>query len=228
MKQKSLTVKWLLETFYADRDLAEDPECKVFPLYRDADLREAIVSPHGEALQVKKMDKDEYLRVLEWGGGGAGYAVWGGGTGRNFGNPSVGRSFYGRGFGFGSSNTGSGTYSMYTYDVKPLNTTLEPDNHSVEVPSEIHQGTVVKGKVIGMEKHVIGQVQKIEMDAQGDVLYYLTRDPDTAKTYKLDPTATFIWEPQDENPHPGSADIPSMSGVQRTGRTHESFYPRLK
>jgi hypothetical protein len=49
------------------------------------------------------------------GAGGAGYAVYGGGWGRSFGNPSMGGRFGGRGFGFGGSqNLTGGPNLMYT------------------------------------------------------------------------------------------------------------------
>lgn len=146
---------------------------------------------------------------------GAGFAVWGGG----FGNPSMGRSFYGRGFGFGSSNTagaGSGAQSMYTYDVKPLNQTLEPPGTTDDGVQQIHIGSIIKGKVLRKKKYIIGQIKRIEKDSDNNIKYYLIMDPEEGKTVKVDPTSIFLWKPTGEEPKAGSADVLPMMGLRGT------------
>lgn len=128
---------------------------------------------------------------------GAGFAVWGGGSRGGFGNSRG--MIGGRGFGFGSANNGSGSPNMmYTYDIKPLNKTLEPPASCRQDEPVIHRGSVVKGKVLGKDKHVIGQVISIEEDHDNNVMYYVVLDPDTAIKIKLDPTSSYVWDPPAE------------------------------
>ena len=142
---------------------------------------------------------DEMKPLFERGGGGAGYAVWGGGTGRSFGNPSMGRSFGGRGFGFGqSSSSGGGPNVMYTYSIKPLNQVLEPEASNSDIVDKIYPGTVIKAKVFNEDRYVIGQVQSIEEDGDGNISSYTIMDPSRAQPIKVDPTSAFIWEVRPE------------------------------
>ena len=167
--------------------------------------------------------------LFEIGAGGAGYAVWGGGWGRNFGNPSIGRGFYGRGFGFGSSNRGGGPNLMYTYDVKPLNKTLEPPPTETTYEEPIHVGSVIKGKVLGKNKHVISQVLRVEEDEDNNVKYYEVLDPDTSTKIKIDPTSAFIWEPEPEGTDFRGEEIgkaPMPSSVKNPA--NEAFVPSLE
>ena len=101
--------------------------------------------------------------------GGAGYAVYGGGSGGGFGNPSLGGRFTGRGFGFGSSgNLHGGPNLMYTYDIKPLNRTLEPLPSETKESRDIHIGTLIKGKILGKDEEVIGKVLAIDEDGENN------------------------------------------------------------
>jgi len=203
--------------FWAKADDLENSKCREFTLFEDEGLMRPAVSLDNAIMMIQKLSPAEAVNEA---GGGAGFATWGGGGG--FGNPSQGRSFYGRGFGFGSSNSGSGSNSMYTYDIKPLNQTLEPQgSNNDDGQRSIHVGSVVKGKILGKKKHITGQIQSVEQDGNNNIKYYLVRDPETAKTHKIDPTAVFIWEPENEGPHPGAADALSTSGIK------ENFYPRL-
>jgi hypothetical protein len=213
---KSEIINYLGAEFWALTEDLDNNKCREFTLYEDKTLETPAVSLDYHIMMIQKLEPAE--AILE--GGGAGFATWGGGTGRNFGNPSMGRSFYGRGFGFGSSSTGSG--SMYTYDVKPLNQTLEPQNSSVDDGMEtIHVGSVIKGKILGKKKHITGQIQSINQDSTNNILYYVVRDPETAITHKIDPTSVFLWSPENEAPGAGAADMPSVSGISRTGNTNK-------
>lgn len=142
---------------------------------------------------------EELDDINERGGGGAGYATWGGGWGRSFGNPSQGRSFGGRGFGFGqSSSSGGGPNVMYTYSIKPLNQILEPDPTYADVVDKIYPGVIIKAKLFNEDKYIIGQVQSIEEDGDGNISSYTIMDPDKAQPVKVDPTSAFVWKPQPE------------------------------
>ena len=130
---------------------------------------------------------------------GSGYAVWGGGSrGGGFGNPASGGQVYGRGFGFGSSNNSGGPNMMYTYDIKPLNKTLEPPPSDVMTEPIIHVGSIIKGKVLGKDEHTIGQVLRIEKDHEGNIKHYQVLDPETSTKVNLDPTSSYTWEPEPE------------------------------
>ena len=132
------------------------------------------------------------------GAGGAGYAVWGGGWGRSFGNPSMGKGFGGRGFGFGGSyNNSGGPNLMYTYNVVPLNQTLEPRPSDPLSREYIHIGSVIKGRILGTNDHIIGQVLRIEEDDDGNIKYYLVLSEESQKL-KIDPTSAFLFEPEED------------------------------
>ena len=144
---------------------------------------------------------------------GAGYAVWGGGSRGGYGNPSSRGSFSGRGFGFGSSNSG-GPNVMYTYDIKPLNRTLEPFPSSEGQEPPIHIGSVIKGKILGKDEHIIGQVLEIEEDHDGNHKYIIVLHPDTNVRTKIDPTSAFIWEPEPEGASNVGATIAANTTVK--------------
>ena len=154
---------------------------------------------------------DELSQLFERGGGGAGYAVWGGGWGRNFGNPSQGRSFGGRGFGFGqSSSSGGGPNIMYTYSIKPLNQILEPDPTYADVIDKIYPGVVIKAKLFNKDKYIIGQVQSVQEDGDGNISSYTIMDPDRAQPVKVDPTSAFVWNPEPEGIDYVTHDLPGV------------------
>jgi len=152
-----------------------------------------------------------------WGGGGAGYAVWGGGTGRNFGNPSMRGGFAGRGFGFGGSmNLSGGPNLMYTYAVKPLNTYLQQPATPQDDEQYIHVGSKIKGKILNTNKDIEGQIIRIEEDEDNNIMYYIVLDKEGRKR-KVDPTSAYLDEPE-QMLNAAMMDIPA----------NESFYPNLK
>lgn len=165
---------------------------------------------------------------------GSGYAVWGGGSRGGFGNPSHGGIAGGRGFGFGSANNSGGPNMMYTYSIVPLNKTLEPPASDVMDVPVIHTGSVIKGTVLGgKDEHVIGQVLRTEKDEEGNIKYYLVLDPETSTKKKLDPTSSYIWEPEPEGNTPvgyefidprGEEDlVESLHNFERTGDSKRSL-----
>ena len=150
-----------------------------------------------------------------WGGGGVGYAVWGGGTGRNFGNPSMRGGFAGRGFGFGGSmNLSGGPNLMYTYAVKPLNTVLQQPATPQDDEQYIHVGSKIKGKILNTNKDIEGQILRIEEDEDNNIKWYVVLDKEGRKR-KVDPTSAYLDEPE-QIIDPNVMDI-----------ANESFYPTL-
>jgi len=114
---------------------------------------------------------------------GAGYSVNGG------------RSQYSGSNGFGGGGNLAGHNSMYTYEIKPLNRTLEPKVDSV--PTEIHitLGTYVKGKPFpyqntkNSDEYVQGHVVAIEKPNE-EVVAYIVLDEKTAIKVRLNPDDT--------------------------------------
>ncbi len=169
------------------------------------------LSPEDAVGYIEDILHDVAYEMNERGGGGAGYAVWGGGWGRNFGNPSQGRSFAGRGFGFGqSSSSGGGPNIMYTYSIKPLNQILEPDPTYTDVIDKIYPGVVIKAKLFNKDKYIIGQVQSVQEDGDGNISSYTIMDPDRAQPVKVDPTSAFVWNPEPEGIDYVTHDLPGV------------------
>ena len=187
------------------------------------DTNERILNDIQEVLE-NAYESNKHL--MEAGGaGGAGYATWGGGWGRSFGNPSMGGRFTGRGFGFGQSNTTGGPNLMYTYSVKPLNQTLEPlPSEEIDEPY-IHVGSVIKGRILGKkgeDSHIISQVLRVEEDDDGNIKYYLTLDENGVKQ-KIDPTSAFIFEPEEE-----LSDFSIINAADVQNHQNESWFGRKK
>ena len=152
---------------------------------------------------------------------GAGYAVYGGGWGRGFGNPSMGGRFSGRGFGFGGShNLTGGPNLMYTYEVKPLTQNLQPSPSLGDVGEEIHVGSKIKGEILNSKKRIEGHVLHIEKDKDSDVKWYIVLDPDDGKRKKVDPTSSYLVDPNEENE--------PFAMIDAVGKVGEGFYPSLK
>jgi len=121
-----------------------------------------IIEIFVDLLDNGEIAEQKYLRE-NWGGRGAGYAVWGGGTGRNFGNPSMRGGFAGRGFGFGGSmNLSGGPNLMYTYSVKPLSPVLQQQLTPQDDSKYIHVGSKIKGKIMNTNKDIKGSIIRIE------------------------------------------------------------------
>ena len=144
------------------------------------------------------------------GAGGAGYSVWGGGTGRSFGNPG------GRGFGFGSSQSSGGPNLMYTYDIKPLNQLLQQQGTPQGNDRYIHVGTEVKGKVLGKDKEIHGKIIDIKEDAEHNIQYYTVMEFDSAEKFRVDPTSVEILSHEERPNH-----------YMRDFTLKEEFYPSL-
>jgi hypothetical protein len=157
------------------------------------------------------------------GAGGAGYAVYGGGWGRSFGNPSMGGRFGGRGFGFGNSmNLSGGPNLMYTYDVKPLNQTLQPPPTTQDDEELIHTGSKIRGHVLNTGEDIEGSIIHIEEDEDNNIKWYMVLDDEGIKR-KVDPTSAYIVK-SEEFIDPFIMDLVGDADT----RPDESFYPNLE
>lgn len=205
--------------FYINSEDLENPNTEKLFLFLDSDLKEVAKTHLGRTRMILKADIEEVLKENIGGAGGAGYAVWGGGWGRSFGNPSQGGKFTGRGFGFGGSqNLGGGPNIMYTYAVKPLNTLLQQPGTPQGAERYIHVGSEVKGKILGKDKKIDGKVIAIKDDNEGNILHYLVQDLETAEKYQLDPTSIQLITHEE---------LPAGQMMDFVGIKENEFYPRL-
>lgn len=146
--------------------------------------------------------------------GGAGFAIYGGGFGGGFGNPSM-RGVGGRGLGMnGNATSISGQPNvMYTYGIKPLNKLLEPAATPQNNEQYIHVGSNIKGNILNSKKDIEGTIIKIEKDEDNNIKWYLVLDTEK-KPQKVDPTSCYIIEPE-------------VSNFIETDIIEECFYPNL-
>jgi len=217
MKSEKIIVKG--KEFFIDSASLEDPNVVKLFIYEDPNLNKPVKTITGHTRMVHKRDIEDVLKENVGGAGGAGYAVYGGGWGRSFGNPSMGGKFYGRGFGFGSGGSGSssGPNLMYTYTIKPLDQILQQPGTPQGDERYIHVGTEIVGKELNTDNDVEGKIIQIEEDADGNTLYYTVMVFDTAEKKKVDPTSVSIIT-HEELPN-------SMMDIGGVG---ESFYPSIK
>jgi len=121
-------------------------------------------------------------------GYGTGFAVNAGGMG----GTSRG------GFG-GGSNIGHGGNSMYTYEIKPLNHTLEqkPNMALATENSKVSIGTKISGNAIRSnatpdKKKIIGIVRQVVQTDDSALKYYIVQDLATQNMVKIDPLTAQV------------------------------------
>ena len=122
-------------------------------------------------------------KVLE--GYGAGFSLTGGFRG---GSGGVRRGGFG-----GGSNLG-GPNMMYTYEIKPLNHSLEPKRaqeapavQTIDVGSKIRGRQILSNINLDGKKPIIGIVRKIVKTDNNSLKYYLVQDEATQEMVKVDP-----------------------------------------
>ena len=129
-------------------------------------------------------------RIIVKEGYGAGFSVT-----SNMGGTSRG------GFG-GASNVGQGGNSMYTYEIKPLNHSLEQkpnmtlatEDRVVSIGTKI-SGIPLRSNATPDKKKIVGIVRKIKQTDDSALMYYLVQDEATQNMVKIDPlTARVIVE----------------------------------
>lgn len=105
----------------------------------------------------------------------------------------------GRG-GFGGASNLGGPNTMYTYEIKPLNHTLEqrPTMDANSQVEEIQLGSKIVGLPIRSnatpdKKEITGIVMKIKQTDDGAMKYYVVMDQDTQQEAHIDPlTAKLV------------------------------------
>lgn len=150
-------------------------------------------------------------KINEW--GGAGFAMTRSNTGPSYRGGGVNRGGFG-----GASNIG-GPNSMYTYEIKPLNRTLQPDENDSGEAEKIQIGNVIKGREINdtSGKEHKGKLLQIVKDDDDSLMYYEILDQDDAKKYNLDPTDItlisnmYVTDPDDvDYQFDGDEDLPGI------------------
>jgi len=133
----------------------------------------------------------EYLQE----GYGAGFSFTGGAI-RGMGGTNRG--------GFGGANNLGGPNMMYTYEIKPLNHTLEQKPQAdtsidmAKVTPDIQLGSKIKGEPVRSNAYpnkqtIIGIIQQIIKTDDSAIKYYIVRDEATQQMVKIDPlTAELI------------------------------------
>jgi hypothetical protein len=177
--------KILLEgkEYYIDINAYENPQNIKLFLFKDPALLKIAKTNEGKTLMVFKDHLNEILKESGM-AGGAGYAIWGGGGGY-YGNP-------GRGIGFGQSSNKGGPNLMYTYDIKPLDQKLQQPPTPQDGTEPIYIGCKIRGKILGKNKWIKGNIADIKRDDEGNLLAYIIKDQSTAKNIKIDPTSAEI------------------------------------
>jgi hypothetical protein len=201
------------QEFFVNAESLEDPSIQKLFLYEDPELNTVAKNAAGLTRMADKDDMEEILKETYSGGGagGAGYAVWGGGTRGGYGNPGGG----GRGFG-GSNNLGGGPNLMYTYSVVPLNQLLQPKPTPQGDERYIHVGSEIEGKVLGSEQEIHGKIISIKEDGEGNILHYIVQDEETAEKHEVDPTSIHLITHEER---------PETSMMDYIGVVGETFYP---
>lgn len=133
------------------------------------------------------MSKTNKRRLNEFGGMGYSY-----GGGSSIFPVNRGGGMNKGGFG-GASNLG-GPNMMYTYEIKPLNRSLQPDPIGSPELEEIKNGNDISGYELNKRDGIlhIGPLLRTVKSENGSLMYYIILDPETATRMKLDPTTSRL------------------------------------
>jgi len=166
----------------ADEDKFEDVVYDIWPDITGDIFSKSVVQI---ANRVPDEEIDGYLaRLNEWGGAGFSYSSIfptnrGGGMSRS---------------GFGGANNLGGPNMMYTYEIKPLNRTLQPKPSNADNPEIVHNGNIIEGEELNKrdgEKHR-GTVLRTERTTSDTIKFYVILDDKTHTKIKIDPTSVIL------------------------------------
>lgn len=149
---------------------------------------------------------------------GAGFSMSGGGR----------SMFRGSGYG-GGSNLGGGGNSMYTYEIKPLNHTLEPQPSTIDTAVAFMRlgskisGVPLRTNATPVQRRVQGILKDIVETDDHAVKYYVVFDEATAQLIKVDPTtARLMIEDPIEKYFPAGDSIPSRREQKLKGKNKDN------
>ena len=107
--------------------------------------------------------------------------------------------------GFGGANNLGGPNMMYTYEIKPLNHTLEQlPTLTPDQTQQVQIGSVVKANAVRSNatpeiKEIKGIVRKIIITNSGAIKYYVVQDEATQNMVKVDPLTVTLVIPEPVN-----------------------------
>lgn len=121
--------------------------------------------------------------------------------------------------GFNTSIYGGSNNSMYTYDIVPLNRSLEQRVSSFdERPDavQIYPGETVQGKELNRrdEKWIIGLLQKKVMGENGTLLYFEVLDRESSTVKRLDPTSVSVFTKLHNSEKRTAMDVSALDEVE--------------
>jgi hypothetical protein len=121
--------------------------------------------------------------------------------------------------GFNTSIYGGSNNSMYTYDIVPLNRSLEQRVSSFdENPDavQIYPGETVQGKELNRrgEKWIIGSLQKKVMGENGTILYFEVLDRESSTIKRLDPTSVSVFTKLHNSEKRTAMDVSALDEVE--------------
>lgn len=162
-----------------------------------------------------------------------------GGAGFSYGGASMASARPGginRG-GFSSANGFGGPNSMYTYEIKPLNRTLQPEANDTEGEERISKGNDISGAELNAKDDIlhVGPVMNVVTSDDGSLMYYVILDPDTARQMKIDPTTARLVSKMDGvdplgvklTPEEESLVNPGEKSVASMGSKNESYQTKF-
>jgi len=187
--KKSEKLEYKGKFYWISSEDLNDPSVKKLFVYKDKDLTKILKTISGKTVIVDKNNLNDKLKE----GYGAGFSFTGGYRSMLSGT---------RG-GFGGANNLGGPNMMYTYEIKPLNHTLEQRPITTETgPNEIRLGSKISGYPVRSnatpdKKRIQGIVKSIQKTDDGAIKYYVIFDEATMNVVKIDPLSTelIIHEP---------------------------------
>jgi hypothetical protein len=113
--------------------------------------------------------------------------------------------------GFGGASNLGGPNMMYTYEIKPLNRTLQPEATDFEeIEEPIHDGHSIEGQELNKKDGKIhrGTVLRTEKAEDGSINFYVILCLKTHQKVKIDPTTAILLS--------GERYIDPANGIQNT------------
>jgi hypothetical protein len=116
--------------------------------------------------------------------------------------------------GFGGANNLGGPSTMYTYEIKPLNHTLEPipamtsdQNPQIQIGSRVKGTPVMSNARPDKKKEVTGYVRQIVTTDDSAIKYYIVQDEATQTYIKLEPLSISLIIPEPVEYYLDSTDV---------------------
>jgi hypothetical protein len=121
--------------------------------------------------------------------------------------------------GFNTSIYGGSNNSMYTYDIVPLNRSLEQRVSTFDDAQDavqIYPGETVQGKELNRRdgKWIIGSLQKKVSGENGTLLYFEVLDRESSTIKRLDPTSVSVFTKLHNSEKRTGMDVSALDEVE--------------